>query len=474
MLKRIALRVMLAALALIAATNLSAQEPNNGAAVIDQVIAIVGGEYILLSDLEEQYALTASQNPGDMPEDARGILLNQLMVGKLLYHQSKLDSVEVGDDEVEQQLDARINRILDYMGGDEQQFEDYYGQTVLQTKEQFRRDLREQIAVERMQGRIIQSVRVTPSEVREFFSQIPYDSLPYFNSEVEVGEIVLAVEPNEESKQASQQLLENLREQIMNEEISFADAARTNSMDGTRAAGGDLGWARRGKYVPEFEAAAYNLEPGEISDVVETEFGYHLLLLQERRGSNIHVSHILIRPRITDEDIEKTRSELDSVRQLVVTDSVNFSRAVKRFGYDKVQSYNNDGRMVNGNTGAPFFETGELDPEIYFAIDSLEIGGLTRPMEFRGPGNDPFVRVVQLQSRTPPHRATLDRDYSKIQEATRQAKQNDYLEEWIDERMLTTYIWIDERYHQFEQLGPWLENARTLTVGGGPTNPIRP
>ncbi|MEM8585336.1 MAG: peptidylprolyl isomerase, partial [Bacteroidota bacterium] len=359
------LKIILALVLMVISSALFAQE--NDGAIIDQVIAIVGGEYILLSDLEEQYALISDQSQTPLPEDARGSMLNQLLTGKLLYHQSKIDSVEVSEDEVEQQLEARISRILAYMNEDEQQFEDYYGQTVAQTKEQFRADLREQIATERMQGQIIRSVRVTPSEVRDFFSQIPADSLPYFNSEVEVGEIVMAVEPNAASKDSARARLELLMQQIESGEISFADAARTNSMDGTRATGGDLGWARRGKYVPEFEAAAYNLEPGEMSGVVETEFGYHILLLQDRRGSNIRVSHILIRPTVTDEDVQNTIAEMKDVRELIQTDSLGFSRAVKRYGYDKVQSYTNDGRMVNPQTGAPFFETGDLDYEIYFA-----------------------------------------------------------------------------------------------------------
>ncbi|MEM8585882.1 MAG: peptidylprolyl isomerase, partial [Bacteroidota bacterium] len=151
--------------------------------------------------------------------------------------------------------------------------------------------------------------------------------------------------------------------------------------------------------------------------------------------------------------------------------SLGFSRAVKRYGYDKVQSYTNDGRMVNPQTGAPFFETGDLDYEIYFAIDTMEIGGVSAPMEFRGPGNDQYVRIVQLQSRTPPHRATLSRDYSKIQDATRQSKQNEYLRTWIDQTMSKTYIWIDERYHEFDILEPWLEQSGKLTVGPDTTRP---
>ncbi|MEM9527492.1 MAG: SurA N-terminal domain-containing protein, partial [Bacteroidota bacterium] len=173
------------------------------AQVIDQVIARVGGEYILLSDLEEQFSLAASQSNNPLPPEARCQLLDQLLVGKLLYNQSKLDSIEVSDGEVESQLNARIDRILGYMGGSIEQFEDYYGQSITATKEQFREDLREQIATDRIRGTVVQGVKVTPSEVKDFFAQIPKDSLPYFNAEVEVGEIALMPEPNEETRETT-------------------------------------------------------------------------------------------------------------------------------------------------------------------------------------------------------------------------------------------------------------------------------
>ncbi|MEM9836779.1 MAG: peptidylprolyl isomerase, partial [Bacteroidota bacterium] len=434
-------------------------------AVIDKVVAMVGGEYILLSEVEEQYALAADQSAEPLPPEARCAFLDQLLVSKLLYNQSKLDSIEVSPEELEGQLNARIERILTYMGGKVEQFEEYYGQSITATKEQFRTDLREQLAAERMRGRVISEVTVTPSEVKDFFSKIPRDSLPYFNSEVEVSEIVLLPEANETTRAAVTEKLNTIREGIVNGQTSFAEAARTHSMDGSRQAGGDLGWAKRGKFVPEFEAAAYNLEPGEISEVVETEFGYHILQLQERRGNSIHVSHILIRPEVLEADVEKYRSRLDSVRSLIVDDSLKFSYAVKIYGFDKLPSYNNDGRMQNPADGSTIFEVGDLDPDIYFTIDDMEIGDVSEPLEFRGPTGDVMLRIIQLQSRTRPHQAGLDRDYSKIQEATKQAKQSQYLSKWISETLGKTFIWIDPRYKDCPSLDVWSENSRTM--GGG-------
>lgn len=443
--------------------SLQAQEQQRE--VIDKVIAMVGGEFILLSELEDRYAQMAEQEATALPEGVRCNILDQVLVGKLLYNQSKLDSIEVSPEEVESQLNARIERILSYMNGNIQQFEEFYGQSITATKDQFRSDLQEQLAAERMRGQVIREVTVTPSEVKNFFGTIPADSLPYFNSEVEIGEIVVQPQANEVTRKATRDKLNAIRAQITAGEISFAEAARANSMDGSRNGGGDLGWAKRGKFVPEFEAAAYNIEPGEVSDLVETEFGYHLIQLEERRGNSIHVSHILLRPEVTEEDIEKARVELDSVRNVVANDSMSFSLAVKYHSYEKYPSYNNDGRMQNPNDGSNIFEVGDLDPDIYFTIDEMEVGDISEPMEFRSPSNDVMLRVVQLQSRSRPHQAGLDKDYSKIREATKQAKQSEYLGKWINETLSKTFIWIDQRYQSCPNLNVWLESSRTITEG---------
>ncbi len=431
----------------------------NDRAIIDKVIGIVGNELILLSDVEEQYDLLEKQQ-GVLPEGYKGRILENLLADRLLLNQARLDSIEVGSDEVEAQLQARIDQILTYMNNDVSQFEAYYGQSINDVKETFRTDLENQLLVQRMRSSIIGDVNITPSEVKEFFYSIPQDSLPYFNSEVEIGEIVIKPSVNEEQREATRQKLAGIRDRIINDGEDFSELAKIYSDDqGTARLGGDLGMQRRGTFVSEFEAAAYNLEPDSISEVIETEFGFHVIQMIERRGNNIHTRHILLRPLITAADLELAKTTLDSVKILVETDSVSFSRAVKDFSNDKFPSYNNDGNLLNPNTGKPIFETGDLDPDIYFAIDNLKIGELTDPIEFEDRDGSVGYRLVYLKSRTDPHIANLLQDYSKIKAAATESKTNLYVNRWVTDKILSTYIHIDPMFKSYENLAIWMKQA---------------
>jgi len=424
-------------------------------AVIDKVIGTVGGELVLLSELEEQYSLLESQN-GQLPEGARCNILDGILTSKLLLNQAKLDSVEVSDEEVETQLDARIDRILSYMNNDVSQFEAYYGQTVNEVREQFREDLKSQLLTERMRGQVMSDVSVTPSEVKTFFDNIPTDSLPYFSAEVEIGEIVYEPKVNAVERQKAIELLTDLRTRIVEGGEDFGALASKYSDDpGSSRLGGDLGWTKRGQFVPEFEAVAYNLENGEISEIVESDFGFHVIQLLERRGNSIHVRHILIKPEITDKDLELAKAHLDSVRQLVMEDSLDFSRAVKLFSDEDAQSYTNDGRLVNPATGNTFFEIGDLDPDIYFAIDTMQVGEVSAPFKFSDPRGDTYFRIVKLNSRTDPHRASLEQDYSKIQQAAIESKKNEFINDWVKSIIDKTFVSIDPQYAGCRVLDKW-------------------
>jgi peptidyl-prolyl cis-trans isomerase SurA len=429
--------------------------------VIDKVVSQVGGELVLLSEVEDQYALLASREQGEMPENARCFILDQVMSSKLLVNQAKLDSIEVSDEEVEAQLDARFQQILQYMNGDVKQFEEYYGQTIPEVKEAFREDLKNQLLTERMRSSIMANITVTPNEVKEFYAEIPVDSLPYFNAEVEVGEIVIKPVVNDAEKQKAKDQLAALRARIVEGE-DFAELATKNSQDfGSARIGGDLGWAQRGKFVPEFEAAAYKLEAGEMSPVFESPFGFHVLQLLERRGNSIHTRHILIRPEMTQADLDKAENLLDSVRHLVMNDSLSFSRAMKKYGYDETQSYNNDGRMVNPNTGDTFFEIGDLDPDVYFAVDTMEVGSISAPFAFKDQGGDPYFRIVQLRTRTMPHKANLKQDYNKIKQAAIQAKQSEFIAEWVEKTINQTYIQVEDGFNSnCDVLQKWTDKVQ--------------
>lgn len=427
-------------------------------AVIDKVIAKVGSELVLFSELEDQYYYAESQR-GGLPPDARCEILQQLMAQKLLLNQAKLDSIVVSDEEVEDQMNARFERILSMMGGDIDQFEAFYGQSIPEAKEGMRIELRNQILTDRMRSEVLNSISVTPSEVKTYFNKIPFDSLPYFNSEVEIREIVMKPEVNAEQDKLAREKLEEIRRRIVEDGEDFADLARKYSDDpGSARLGGNLGMTKRGSFVPEFEAAAYNLEEKGISKIVKSEFGYHLIQLLERRGNTINTRHILIKPQITIGDEELTVQTLDSVRGLVAADSLSFSVAVKRFSTDKAQSYNNDGLLVNPQSGNAIFEVGDLEPDIYFTIDTMEVGDISSPMEYLDPRGEKFYRIVLLQSRTNPHKASLSSDYSKIQQAAINQKKSNFINDWILNKIDATFIDIDETYGTCEALERWIKD----------------
>lgn len=453
LLRRLPLLLGLVA-ALTWATGASAQGP----ALIDKVVATVGGEIILLSEVEEQVSY-AKTNQKNLPPDYGCVALQTIIVQKLLVNQAKLDSIEVKDEEVETQLQARIERLLSYFNQDEKALEEYYGQSILDIKEQLRGDMRSQLLADRMQGEITGKASVTPSEVQDFFKRIPKDSLPYFNAEVEIREIVYKPVVNATEKARARTRIDELRKQIV-EGANFAELAKKFSDDtGSGTQGGDLGWQKRGTFVTEFEAAVYNLEKNQLSEVVETEFGFHIIQLLERRGNLIHARHILIKPEITSDDLELARVHLDSVRTMIVKDSLPFGFAVKRFSDKASQSYSNDGRVTNPRSGNTFFEVADLDTDIYFAIEKLKVGEVSEPTAFRAPDGSRYFRLIQLQSRTKPHRADLKQDYNKIQTAALDQKKNTYTERWVIDRLRTTFLSIDPMYQDCPNIQEMLDEA---------------
>ncbi|HFC00132.1 MAG TPA: peptidylprolyl isomerase [Phaeodactylibacter sp.] len=426
--------------------------------VIDKIVANVGNEYVLLSDLEQIYA-QMSEEKGYVPEEAKCNLLENLIASSLMLNQAKLDSIEVSDEEVEAQLNARIEQILGWMGGDVKQFEEFYGQSTAEVKSRFRSDLENKLLIERMQQQVMAGAKVTPSEVKAFYDRIPKDSLPYFNSEVELGEIVYKPQINAEEKAKTKAALESIRTRIIEGGEDFAELAKKYSADlGSGRQGGDLGWAKRGSYVPEFEATAYNLEENQYSEVIETDFGYHFMQLLGRRGNSIHVRHILLRPELTEADKEAALLKLDTIRNLILTDSVSFSLAVKLFSDKDQQSYNNDGRMVNPKTGNTFFEIADLEPDIFFTIDTMKVGDISAPIEFDNRG-DLMYRLIYLQSRTDPHQANLKQDYSKIRTAAIEERKAQFMSDWVEEKIGSTFIYIDKSYQGCPNLEKWQKDG---------------
>ena len=321
---------MLVLLTLTTRTEVYAQEQ-----LVDKVIAKVGSEYILLSEVEEEYAYAKSKNPG-LEESTKCDMLDNIIAQKLVIYQAKIDSVEISDDEVETQLDYRFEAILRQMNGDEAFFEEYYGATIAEMKERYRDDQRHKILAERMQQKLISEIEITPKEVTAFYQSVPKDSLPYFKSEMEISEIVMLPVINNQERQKALDKITSLREKVISGAMTFEDAATKYSQDpGSAVKGGDLGFAKRGLYVPEFEAAVFTMAKDEISEVIETEHGFHFIQLIERRGNAVRARHVLIKPEITSADLKKCKELMDSVRTIILSDSLTFEEAVKKYSLKK-------------------------------------------------------------------------------------------------------------------------------------------
>ncbi len=413
--------------------------------ILDKVIAQIGGESVLLSEVEEAYIMEKGRTPEADPK-IRCQIMENLLLQKLLTNQAKIDSVVISNDMIENQLNARFDRVLAYMNNDVSQFEAYYGKSVSEMKDELRGDMKDQLLAEEMKNKIVEKITITPSEVKEYYRSIHYDSLPYYNAEVEYSEINYYPQPSKAEKQKVLDKLNSIRTRIVENGEKFEDLAKKFSIDGSAAAGGDLGWAKRGAFVPEFEATAFNLEEGQVSTVIETEFGYHLMQLLERRGNTFHARHILLKPELSDEDKSYARHTLDSIIVLLKTDKLSFVEAVRKYSNKNFPSYSNGGRAINQQSNTNFFEISELDPDIYFTLDTMEVGQISGAIEFKDPYGETAYKVLLLQSRSEPHKANLEMDFSRLKDDAIIFKKDSEIQRWLSEKIANTYIVIQPEW----------------------------
>lgn len=399
----------------------------------DKIIATVGTELILWSDVESQYKLMESQMGGKMPEKARCAILDRLLTNAVLLVQAERDSVTVGEEEVDAQLNSRVEEILRYMGGNESQFISYYGFSPLEMKEKMREDMKKQLLVQKMQGQIAQGLSITPQEVKAFYGRIPKDSLPYFKSEIELAELVVKPKVSPAEDESTLRTATLVREQLLADTSRFCELAAYHSNDpGSAKQCGMIGITPRGNLVPEYESAAYTMDKNEISEPIKSEYGYHIIQLLARLGNNINTRHILFKPLINPEDKEKARLYLDSIRNLMVTypDSFSFDKCIQRFS-EETTSKSRNGDVVNPQTGESYFETGDLEPEVFFAVEKLKVGEISEVLEFPTPTGEIIYKIYKVRNRTQPHVASLKEDYARIQSAALSEKKSGYVNTWL-------------------------------------------
>lgn len=420
--------------------------------LVDRIIATVGNSHILQSDLEMEYTqYLASGNPAD--ERVKCYIVQQLLTAKLLSQQAAIDSIEVTENEIDDNLNERI-RIMTQRAGGRERLEEFLNRSILQHKEEMRPMVAERLRGDRMQQQLVSSVDVTPQEVKRYFESLDKDSLPYFDTEIEYAQLVLKPILTKEEKDQFREKAEGYRQQILNGS-DFATIARLYSEDGSAPFGGELGYNTRENWVKEFAAQAFRLKEGEISPVFETQYGFHFLQVLDRRGEEVNVRHILIRIQPTPASLERTKARLDSISNLIAEKKIDFHTAASIYSDDNFTKYN--GGVVTSENRSTLIPVNQLsDVSVFNAIDPLKPGEISKPTRYtdRATGEVTY-RIYQLKSRIPPHQANLDQDFAKIKDAARQDKINRTLSEWFQSRRESTYIDIHPDYMSCDELKIW-------------------
>ncbi|MCX6286561.1 MAG: peptidylprolyl isomerase [Bacteroidetes bacterium] len=426
--------------------------------VIDGVVAVVGGNMVLKSDIEGQYLQLRGQGIiKGSPAKVKCQILDKLLYMKLLLHQAQVDSIKVTDSQVEAEMDRRMRYFISQAGSPEK-LEEYYQKSLLEIKNELKDIIREQMLTEQEEAKVTKDITTTPSEVKSFYRKIDKDSIPLINAEFEIGLIIKQPVIGQEEKQIVINKLKGFKERIAKGD-EFATLAVLYSEDAASAKqGGELGMFKRGDMRPEFEAASFKLKtPGEVSDIVETEDGFHIIQLIERRGEYINVRHILLQPQVSMVNLNKAKASLDSVVLLISSKKLKFDDAVIKYSDDP--SKNNGGLVVNNVTGTTRFEANQLsqlDPKVFFIVDKLKVGEVSQPVLMKTDRGKQEYRIYYLKDRTSPHRANLENDYARIQQMTLNQKKDKVINVWINQKLPGTYIKISEQYYNCEFTRKWI------------------
>lgn len=411
--------------------------------VLDRIIVKVDNYFILKSEVENQYQQYITSGQANTPNRCQ--ILEGLVVNKLMLAKAEIDSVIVDDKRIEAELNSRMEQ-MEGQYGSAKNIVEAYGKSIATLKEDLRSSLKEQLTGRKMQDKITDDVKITPKEVAAFFNEIPRDSLPYLPAEVEISHIIRVAKPNKNQKEELYAKLLDFRRRVEKGE-SFEDLAKVHSEDlGSGKRGGDLGFAKRGAMVAPFEAAALRLKPNQMSDVVESEFGFHLIQLLEIRGQEYHARHILLRPDYQKLDLTEPTKFLDSIRVLVQRDSTTFEKAAKEFSEDKTTQDAGGVIMDATNGGNRLAYDGTMDPALFFALDSMKVGTISTPIPFRTDDGRSAVRILFFKAKHPPHFANLKDDYQKLSQITLSRKKNNAIEKWFMKAKDDVFIFIDEEY----------------------------
>jgi len=421
--------------------------------VADKILGIVGDRIILYSDIQNTIA-DAIRNNNPVPDNAHCVLLEQALVSKVLMLQAEKDSLPITEEDIEADLDNRIRRYINSYGSQEA-LEEIAGKSIYQIKEDARDVVKEQKLAESMQKKVVDNIHITPNEVKDFFERIPKDSLPFFESELEIGQIVFYPKANRDLEKYVIDELNNYKKQVEMKLATFDQLAQRYSEDpGSKDRGGQYQVNRAEKtWDPNFLSACFRIKnEGEIIGPIKTKFGYHLIQLVQRIGDDAVIRHILRMPPVTDEEIKKAIAKADSVRAKVLAGNMSFAAAATRYGEDEQAKFS--GPYFLGRDGAPYITIDLLDKDIVAMLDKLKPGEYSNPIVFDDNGKK-AIRIIHFKSRSEPHRLNMKEDFSKISQMAQEEKKRKALDKWINDKIPGYYIMLDEGVKDCDQLNKW-------------------
>ena len=432
------LKLLLSSLAIFClVSNTQAQE----GIIVDEVVAVVGDKIILQSEITDRVAQVKQELKTYSVNECE--ILEQMLLEKLMLNQAGLDSISASEQQIQGELDRRMRYFINQLGS-EKRLEEYYNKSITELKAEFHDMLSDQMSIQAMQGEITKNVKITPAEVETFFNNIPSDSIPLIDEEIEMAQILIKPQVNTKENNAAKQKLEDFRTKIMSKELDFASVAVLYSEDpGSATNGGDLGMQAKGTFVPEFDAVAFALQDGEVSTVFKSQFGYHLMQMVERRGQKYRARHILIKPKVQAIDLQNAKAKADSILAAITAGTLTFEKAAEKFSSDD-QSKNNEGLIMNQASGTPRFNLNEIEPQMFFVVDKLNEGEVSKPAVFTSPQGEQSYRLVKLIERKEAHKANLKDDYNVILNAASQERRNVVIRVWTAEKIETTYLKLDD------------------------------
>jgi len=411
--------------------------------IIDQVVAIVGDKIILQSDIENQAMQLRAQGYYSK-NDIKCEVLEELLTQKLMLNQAELDSLEIGANRIESELERRLMYFVRQIGS-EKKLEEYYNKTIPEIKEDFRTLIHDQLLTQKMQNQISSEAIASPQEVADLYKEIPKDSLPMINTQIQLNQIVMYPPQDEKVRIDTKKKLLDLRERIINGE-RFSTLAILYSEDpGTARKGGELGFRTKEELDPAFAKMAFSLKKDQVSRIVESSYGLHIIQLIAREGDQVNVRHILIIPQVSLTQRKKVKAKLDSVTTLLRLDSIDFKIAAFRFSEDE-QSRLNEGIMINPKNSSTKFQLDELPSEEYNIVKDLKVGVISEPFEAVDKDGKVVFKVVRIKSKIEAHRASLKTDYELIEQMAINIRKQQVVKEWIDDKQEKTYIHIDDSF----------------------------